>query len=138
MTQTYTFTHTCTHTHNSYLTVIMVHEMHGRMQHMYTHSQITILLAHDPLSSLAYPMMVTQALPSRSRQFAYRTLVAWQLPKIHTHIHTHISLLSPSLSVSVTVSLCVCVSLSVSLPPPPNQLSLCLLPPFLLDTSLYL
>ena len=32
--------------------LIGVHEMHGRM-----HPIITILLAHDPLSSLAYPMI---------------------------------------------------------------------------------
>ena len=39
----------------SYLTVIVVHELQDRMHH--NHCQITILLAHDPLSSSAYPMV---------------------------------------------------------------------------------
>ena len=48
--------HTHTHTHNNcYLTVIGVHEMHGRMYPNYC--QITILLVVDLLSSLAYFMM---------------------------------------------------------------------------------
>ena len=46
--------------HNSYLTVIGVHEMHGRMHPNYC--QITILLVVDLCSSLAYFMM-TQPLP---------------------------------------------------------------------------
>ena len=50
---------TCDHAteyiNSSYLTVIVVHEMHGRMHH--NHCQITNLLAHDPPSSLAYPWM---------------------------------------------------------------------------------
>ena len=54
----------------------MVHEMHGRMHH--NHCQITNLLAHDPLSSLAYPMM-THTLPLASN-YPIKTLVARQLP----------------------------------------------------------
>ena len=50
-----TNTHTHTYTHNSYLTVIGVHEMHGRMHPNYW--QITILLVVDLCSSLAYFMM---------------------------------------------------------------------------------
>ena len=49
--------------YSSYLTVIVVHEMHGRMHH--NHCQITILLAHDPPLSLAYPML-THPLPLAS------------------------------------------------------------------------
>ena len=44
---------------NSYLTVIVVHEMHGRMHH--NHCQITILFTHF-VSSFTYPMM-THPLP---------------------------------------------------------------------------
>ena len=44
------------HVHNSYLTVIVVHGMHARMHH--NHCQITILLAHDELSSSVYPMVI--------------------------------------------------------------------------------
>ena len=51
--------HNC-YTHNSYLTVIGVHEMHGRMHPNYC--QITILLVVDLRSSLAYFMM-THHLP---------------------------------------------------------------------------
>ena len=36
--------------HSSYLTVIVVREMHGQMHH--NHCQITNLLAHDPPSTL--------------------------------------------------------------------------------------
>ena len=42
------------HVHNSYLPVIGVHEMHGRMHPNYW--QITILLVVDLCSSLAYFM----------------------------------------------------------------------------------
>ena len=49
--------------HSSYLTVIVVHEMHSRMHH--NHCQITNLLAHDPPSSLAY-LMMTHPLPLAS------------------------------------------------------------------------
>ena len=69
----YMYIHDCTC--NSCLTVIVVDEMHGRMHH--NHSQITNLLAHDPPSSLAYPMMPH---PSPSQQLAYKTLVARQQP----------------------------------------------------------
>ena len=51
------------HEMHSYVTVIVVHEMHGRMHH--NHCQMTNLLAHDPPSSLAYPMM-THLLPLAS------------------------------------------------------------------------
>ena len=58
------------HVHDSYLTVIVVHEMYGLMHH--NHCQITILLAHDDLSSSAYPMVthtpaVADNLPIKSK-----------------------------------------------------------------------
>ena len=68
-------------TNNSYLPVIGVHEMHGRMHPNYW--QITILLVVDPCSSLAYFMM-TQPLPLAGK-LPIKTLVAKQLPtKEHT------------------------------------------------------
>ena len=62
--------------HNSYLTVIGVYEMHGRMHPNYC--QISIMLVVDILSSLAYFMMtyslhVPENLP-------IKTLVARQIP----------------------------------------------------------
>ena len=57
--------------YSSYLTVIVVHEMHGRMHH--NHCQITNLLAHDLLSSFAYPM-TTHPLPLASNK-PIKTLV---------------------------------------------------------------
>ena len=62
--------------YNSYLPVIGVHEMHGRMHPNYW--QITILLVVDLCSSLAYFMM-TQPLPIASK-LPIKTLVARQLP----------------------------------------------------------
>ena len=73
--------------HNSYLTVIGVHEMHGR---------ITILLVVDLCSSLAYFMMI-QPLPIAGK-LPIKTLVArGNYQQIHTrkhcvyayYIHTH-------------------------------------------------
>ena len=64
--------------YNSYLPVIGVHEMHGRMHPNYW--QITILLVVDLCSSLAYFMM-TQPLPIAGK-FTIKTLVAKQLPTI--------------------------------------------------------
>ena len=66
--------------HNSYLPVIGVHEMHGRMHPNYW--QITILLAVDLCSSLAYFMM-THPLPIAGK-LPIKTLVAKQLP---TNVH---------------------------------------------------
>ena len=62
--------------HNSYLPIIGVHEMHGRMHPNYW--QITILLVVDLCSSLAYFMM-TQPLPIAGK-LPIKTLVAKQLP----------------------------------------------------------
>ena len=62
--------------YNSYLPVIGVHEMHGRMHPNYW--QITILLVVDLCSSLAYFMM-TQPLPIAGK-LPIKTLVAKQLP----------------------------------------------------------
>ena len=62
--------------YNSYLTVIGVHEMHGRMHPNYY--QITILLVVDLCSSLAYFMM-TQPLPIAGK-LPIKTSVARQLP----------------------------------------------------------
>ena len=65
----------CMCANNSCLTVIGVHEMHGRVHPNYC--QITILLVVDPLSSWDYlvmihPLHVAGNLP-------IKTLVAWQL-----------------------------------------------------------
>ena len=60
----------------SYLPVIGVHEMHGRMHPNYW--QITILLVVDLCSSLAY-FMTTQPLPIAGK-LPIKTLVAKQLP----------------------------------------------------------
>ena len=49
------FSETVSTTHNSYMTVIVVHELHGQMHH--NHCQITILRAHYSLSSAAYTYM---------------------------------------------------------------------------------
>ena len=62
--------------HNSCLTVIGVHEMHGRMHPNYC--QISILLVVDLCSSLAYSMMI-QPLPIAGK-FPIKSLVAGQLP----------------------------------------------------------
>ena len=61
--------------YNSYLTVIGVHEMHGRMHPNYC--QMTILLVVDLCSSLAYFMI--QPLPIAGK-LPIKTLVARQLP----------------------------------------------------------
>ena len=66
---------------NSYLPVIGVHEMHGRMHPNYW--QITSLLVVDLCSSLAYFMM-TQPLPIAGK-LPIKALVAKQLP---TNMHT--------------------------------------------------
>ena len=63
------------------MTVIGVHEMHGRMHPNYC--QITILLVVDLCSSLAYFMM-THPLPIAGKM-PIKTLVAKQLPT-NTHI----------------------------------------------------
>ena len=65
----------------SYLTVIWVHVMHGRMHPNYY--QITILLVVDLCSSLAYFMM-TQPLPIAGK-LPIKTLFARQLP---TNVYT--------------------------------------------------
>ena len=75
-------------TYNSYLPVIEVHEMHGRMHPNYW--QITILLVVDLCSSLAYFMM-TQPLPITSK-LPIKTLVAQQLP---TSMYIHVYIYSP-------------------------------------------
>ena len=54
---------------NTYLLVIVVHEMHGRIHHNYW--QITIVLVHDPLSLSDY-IPHGEPHPSCDRQFAYK------------------------------------------------------------------
>ena len=71
----------------SYLPVIGVHEMHGRMHPNYW--QITILLVVDLCSSLAYFMM-TQPLPIAGK-LPIKTLVAKQLPT-NIIIHVYVQL----------------------------------------------
>ena len=56
------------HVHSSYLTVIGVHEMHGRMHPNYC--QITILLVVDPPLIIGLPY--DDSLFSCSWQFAYK------------------------------------------------------------------
>ena len=68
--------------YNSYLPVIGVHEMHGRMPPITV--RLTILLVVDRCSSLAYFMM-TQPLPIAGK-FPIKTLVARQLPTNSTRI----------------------------------------------------
>ena len=71
---------------NSYLPVIGVHEMHGRMHP--NNWKITILLVVDLCSSLAYFMM-TQPFPIAGK-LSIKTLVARQLPtSMHTSIHSN-------------------------------------------------
>ena len=65
-----------TYTHNSYLPVIGVREMHGRMHPNYW--QIIVLLVVDLCSSLAYFMM-TQPIPIAGK-LPIKALVAKQLP----------------------------------------------------------
>ena len=65
--------HIHVHVHNSYLTVIGVHEMHGQVHPNYC--QTTILLIVDPLSSWDY-LMMTHPLYSN---LPIKTLVARQL-----------------------------------------------------------
>ena len=78
-------THTHTHTCNSCKTLIGVHEMHGRMHPNW--GLATILLAHDPLSSLAYPRIIHT--PLAVGNLPIKTLVARQQPtNKHTHTHT--------------------------------------------------
>ena len=62
---------------NSYLPVIGVHEMHGRMHPNYWQITIKFLLVVDLCSSLAYFMM-TQPLPIAGK-LPIKTLVAKQL-----------------------------------------------------------
>ena len=69
-------TSTCTYIVMYICTRIVVHEMHGRMHH--NHCQITNLLAHDPLSSLAYPMLTHT--PPLAGYLLIKTLVARQQP----------------------------------------------------------
>ena len=71
------------HAYNSYLPIIGVHEMHGRMHPNYY--QITILLVVDLCSSLAYFMM-TQPLPIAGK-FPIKTLVARQ-SSTNKHLYT--------------------------------------------------
>ena len=87
--------------HNSYLPVIGVHEMHGRMHPNYW--QITILLVVDLCSSLAY-FMTTQPLPIAGK-LPIKTLVAKQLPT-----NMRIVLFACNVNTCSTCNLCVCTS----------------------------
>ena len=64
---THAHTHMNASTHNSYLPVIGVHEMHGRMHPNYW--QITILLVVGPLFIIG--LLYDDPTPSHSRQIAY-------------------------------------------------------------------
>ena len=83
---TYAYKQHCTHAQiaNSYLPVIGVHEMHGRMHSNYW--QITILLVVDLCSSLAYFMMI-QSFPIAGK-LPIKTLVAKQPPTNFFNMHT--------------------------------------------------
>ena len=89
--------------HNSYLSVIGVHEMHDRMYPNYW--QITILLVVDHCSSisLAYFMM-TQPLPIAGK-LSIKTLVAKQLP---TNIIKWLAWVSPLCTQHAFFYLLVC------------------------------
>ena len=78
----HTYTHIILYAHNSYLTVIGEHEMHGRMHANYY--QVTILLVVD---LFIIGLLYDDPTPSHSRQIAYKNLVARQLP---TNVHTHL------------------------------------------------
>ena len=67
-TRTHTHAHMNASTHNSYLPVIGVHEMHGRMHPNYW--QITILLVVGPLFIIG--LLYDDPTPSHSRQIAYK------------------------------------------------------------------
>ena len=69
-------------TNNSYLPVIGVHEMYGRIYPYYW--QITILLVVDLCSSLAY-FMITQPLPIADK-LPIKTLVARQLTTNNSYL----------------------------------------------------
>ena len=86
----------CTHTlynYSSYMTLIEVHEMHGRVHPSLCH--VTDLLVVDLCSSLAYFMM-THPLPIAGK-LPIKTLVARQLPTkysiqcrcLHALVHTY-------------------------------------------------
>ena len=62
---------------------IEVHELHGQMHP--SKGLATILLAHDPLSSLAYPMITHT--PLVAGNFLIKTSVARQRPTNNTHTH---------------------------------------------------
>ena len=86
--------------YNSYLPVIGVHEMHGRMHPNYW--QITILLVFDLYSSLAYFMM-TQPLPIAGK-LPIKTLVAKQLP---TNMYIKLICIAGMLVRSMQISTCI-------------------------------
>ena len=92
--------HTHTHIHNSYLTVIGVHKMYGRMHPNYC--QITILLVVDLHSSLVNFMM-THPFPIAGK-LPIKTWVARQLPTI-----------SLIYSCSCIPNSCLCIPLLASL-----------------------
>ena len=86
---THTHTHTHTHTCNSSKTLIgvRVHEMHN-ISNAPQLKSCNYFLAHDPLSSLAYPMITNAPLVAGS--LPIKALIArQQLTNTHTHIHTH-------------------------------------------------
>ena len=81
----------------SYKTLIGVHEMHGRMHP--NQGLVTVLLVHDPLSSLAYPMITHT--PLVASNLPIKTLVAiamtnkfiYSIPRnvyIACHMHLHV------------------------------------------------
>ena len=50
------YLHTDIHKHSSYMTLIGVHEMHGRVHPNQYH--VTDLFVYDPPSSSGYPMII--------------------------------------------------------------------------------
>ena len=98
-----------THTYNSYLPVIGVHEMRGRMHPNYC--QITILLVVDLCSSLASFMMI-QPLPIADKLPIKLWLLGnYQQTRVHmcTCAHIHTSTYNPTPN-SHTLHMCMYVN----------------------------
>ena len=76
-------THTYTHTHSSYMTLIGVHEMHGRMHSNSCH--VTDLFVRDPLSSSDYPMIVYTGTHPITDNLPKKPWLLGDYKQTHTH-----------------------------------------------------
>ena len=76
--------HACAQCHSSYMTLIGVHKMHGRVPPNYCH--VTNLFVHGPFLSSGYPKIIyTHPI---ANNLPIKILIARQL-QTHTHTHTH-------------------------------------------------